>query len=306
MMNIFLLYFTAVFIWGTTWLAISFQLGDVAPEVSLAYRFGIAAILLFAYCLIRKLNLRFNLSEHLRFLGLALTMFGFNFYLLYSGQAFLNSAFAAIAFATLIVMNIINSKVIFGTKISQKEYLGAALGLLGIGTLFWPQLNAQEFNNEAVYGLILCLTGTFVASLGSMLSESNKKTNLPIIQINAFSMGYGATIMAVLALINGNSFIIDVPQSYWLSMGYLSVFGSVIVFGCYLTLIGKIGASKTAYITIITPAIAVVLSSLFEDFVWTYYTITGISLILVGNVIVLRKEKPKKSLDNNELQPEAA
>lgn len=117
-MQVLMLYVTAILIWGTTWIAISFQLDDIAPEVSLAYRFGIASALLFMYCWCKRLNLRFNKQQHMRFFGIAITMFGFSFYLLYSGQLLLNSALAAIAFATLVVMNIINSKLFFNAKVS--------------------------------------------------------------------------------------------------------------------------------------------------------------------------------------------
>ena len=124
-----------------------------------------------------------------------------------------------------------------------------------------------------------------------MLSISNQRLKLPIIQTNAWAMGYGALTMALLGLVKGTEFRLDLPLDYWLSMGYLSLFGSVIVFGCYLTLLGKIGASKTSYITIITPAIAVVIGSFVEGIEWSIYTICGISLILLGNIVVLYKFK---------------
>ncbi len=292
-MNVFVLYCTAVLIWGTTWIAISFQLGDVHPEISLAYRFGLASMMLFGFCLVTKLNLKFSFNQHLRLFGIAISMFGFNFYLLYNGQQHLNSAMAAIAFSTLMVMNIVNGRVFLGTAISPREYVGAGLGLLGICTLFWPQLNGMTFNNDSLYGLGLCLAGTFVASLSNMLSVSNQKQKMPIVQTNAWAMGYGATTMALLAVFNDHPFTIDLPVNYWLATGYLALFGSVIVFGIYLHLLGKIGANKTSYITIITPAIAVVISSVVEDFTFTTYTVGGLVLILAGNVTVLLKSKMK-------------
>lgn len=291
-MHVLMLYVTAVLIWGTTWIAISFQLDDIAPEVSLAYRFGIASALLFMYCWFKKLNLSFSKQQHIRFFGIAVSMFGFNFYLLYSGQHLLNSALAAIAFATLVVMNIINSKLIFNAKVSFQEYLGSTIGLVGICILFWPEIASQNLNSEGLIGLSLCLLGTLVASLSNMLSVSNQRLKLPIIQTNAWAMGYGAATMAMLAVFKGTEFRVDLPLDYWLSMGYLSLFGSVVVFGCYLSLLGKIGASKTSYITVITPAIAVLIGSFVEDFMWDIYTICGICLILVGNIVVLYKSKP--------------
>lgn len=288
-MNIILLYSAAVIIWGTTWIAISFQLGDVAPEVSLAYRFGLASIMMFAICKVAKQDLRFNLEQHLRLFGIAISMFGFNFYLLYQGQQHLNSAMAAVTFATLVVMNMINSRVLFGTKMSGKDWFGAILGLVGLSTLFWPQIVGTEFNYQSLVGMALCLGGTFIASMSNMLSISNQKQQMAILPSNAWAMGYGALTMAALAVFNGNPFVIDLPMDYWLATGYLSLFGSVIVFACYLSLLGKIGAYKTSYITVLTPAIAVVISSIFEDFSWSSYTVVGLALILFGNVICLSK-----------------
>ena len=288
-MNVTFLYIAAVLIWGTTWIGISYQFVDVANEVSLAYRFALAALMLVGYCHFKKLNMRFSTAQHLRMLGIALTMFSTNYYLLYVGQAMLNSALAAIAFSTLLVMNIINTRIFFGTAISTKAWVGAALGLVGICTLFWPEIADFDMGSEALTGLGICLLGTFVASLSNTLSISNQKLGMPVIQTNAWGMTYGAILMASLAFIKGEAFVVDLPTSYWISMLYLSLFGTVIAFGCYLSLLGKIGSYKASYIMILTPAVAVIVSSIFEDFVWTGYTVAGLALIFAGNITVLGK-----------------
>lgn len=166
--------------------------------------------------------------------------------------------------------------------------------------MFWPQIATQNLNSEGIIGLGLCLLGTYVASVGNMLSMSNHRQQLPVIQTNAWAMGYGATSMALLAIVKGTPFRFDLPVDYWLSMGYLSIFGSVIVFGCYLSLLGKIGASKTSYITVITPAIAVIIGSIVEGFAWNSYTLFGISFILLGNIVVLCKIKPAAKIHVNQ------
>lgn len=290
-MNVFLLYVTAVIIWATTWIAINFQLGDVAAEVSLAYRFGLASVMLFAYCKLANISLKFSINQHVRLFGLAISMFGFNYYLLYLGQTDLNSALAAISFATLVVMNLINAKLFFGTEITNKDWLGAALGLVGVCSLFWPEVVGTEIDLQSLYAFGLCILGTLVASFGNMFSMANQKQNIAVLPGNAWAMGYGALSMALLALLQGNEFKFDLSLNYWLATGYLALFGSVIVFACYLSLLNKIGAGKTSYIAVITPAIAVTISSVFEGFVWSDYTVYGLLLIILGNVIVLTKFK---------------
>ena len=108
-----LLYTLTVLIWGSTWLAIEFQLGDVAPEVSLVYRFALAAILMWGYCLFCSLSMRFPLADHAFFIVLALFNFGLNYLILYKAQQYLTSAMASIAFSTLLLMNIINTRLFF-------------------------------------------------------------------------------------------------------------------------------------------------------------------------------------------------
>ena len=74
-MRNWMLYVVTVLVWGSTWLAIEFQLGVVPPEVSVFYRYAIATALLFAWCLARGLNLKFDRRAHSRFVLLGLLLF---------------------------------------------------------------------------------------------------------------------------------------------------------------------------------------------------------------------------------------
>lgn len=140
-MNNTLLYIMTVIIWGSTWIAIHYQLGNVPPEASITYRFALAALVLFVYCYLNKLPLKFSSKQHGIFALFGLTLFSCNYYFLYLAQNHINSALASIAFSTLMLFNIINMRIWYKTKISKQVYVGGALGLLGIVTLFWPQIN---------------------------------------------------------------------------------------------------------------------------------------------------------------------
>jgi drug/metabolite transporter (DMT)-like permease len=294
-MNNSLLYLVTVLIWGSTWIAINYQLGSVAPEASLFYRFGLAALLLFCYCRFKHLTLCFNVKQHVQFIFFGLTLFGCNYYFLYSAQQHINSALTCIGFSLIMFFNIINARLWYKTKISLQVYAGGLLGLAGIVTLFWPQINNTNLGEETIIGLSLCLIGTLFASTGNMLSMRNKILNLPMLQANAWGMAYGATFMAIMVLIQGKSFNFEVSMAYISSLLYLSIFGSIVAFGCYLTLLNRIGAHKASYATIMFPAVAVVISTFVEDFQWNSYTIMGLLIILVGNLVVLMK--PKKRND---------
>lgn len=283
------LYLITVIIWGSTWIAINYQLGDVAPEASVTYRFALAAVILFAFAYVKRLPLSFSLKQHGLFAAFGVCLFGLNYILLYTAQQHINSALTCIAFSTLMLMNIVNTKIFYKTKITKQVYFGGAFGLLGIVTLFWPQLTDVELGAATFLGLALCLVGTFSASIGNMLSIKNQKNNVPIVQANAWGMLYGAIFTCVVVLMQGKQFSFSFELAYVSSLLYLSLFGSVIAFGCYLTLMTRIGAHKTSYANIIFPAIAVLISTVVEGFVWSEYTVFGLGFVLLGNLVVLSK-----------------
>ena len=292
-----LLYVITVLIWGSTWIAINYQLGDVAPVVSIVYRFGLAALIMFAYCRFKKLPLSFSAKQHVQLFAFGLTLFGCNYYLLYNAQAHINSALTSIAFSTLMIANIINARIWFKTRIPSQVYFGGALGLVGIVTLFWPQVSNTEFADSTLLGLGLCMVGVMFASTGNMISIKNQHNNMPVLPATAWGMLYGSLFMFVLALVQGQTFNFSFTLPYISSLLYLSIFGSVIAFGCYLTLLARIGAHKASYATIMFPAVAVVISSFVEGFVWDVYTFSGLGLMLAGNLVVLAKPKTSKKTE---------
>ncbi|ASM48354.1 hypothetical protein PESP_a0063 [Pseudoalteromonas espejiana DSM 9414] len=285
------LYLTTVLIWGSTWLAISFQLGDIAVELSLFYRFAIAAAFMWLFVAIKKPDMRFTLLDHGFFVLLAASNFGLNYLLLYWAQNYLSSAMASIAFSMLLIMNIVNTRLFFGKPIAKRIYGGALMGVLGIICLFWPHLQQFDLSNGALVGLLLALGGTFVASLGNMISVRNSNQQIGVVQGNAWGMLYSALGLAIYVLLNDITVSFNAPTSYWLSLLYLSVFGTVIAFGCYFALLKNIGPEKASYAIVLFPLVAVTLSSFFEGFEWHANTFAGFSLVLLGNAIVLTPTK---------------
>jgi len=290
------LYGITVLIWGSTWIAINYQLGDVAPEASIVYRFALAAVIMFAYCRFKKLPLHFTAKQHGQLFAFGLCLFACNYYLLYNAQAHINSALTSIAFSTLMVVNIINARLWYKTRITKQVYYGGALGLIGIVTLFWPQINTVELGESTLIGLGFCMIGVLFASTGNMISIKNQQKNMAVLPATAWGMLYGSIFMLVVALIQGKDFDFSFTVPYISSLLYLSLFGSVIAFGCYLTLLNNIGAHKASYATIMFPAVAVVISTFVEGFVWDSYTFVGLSLMLSGNLLVLAKPKKRRKL----------
>jgi len=297
------LYAVTVLVWGTTWIGIEYQLGTVAPEVSVFYRYTLAAISLFAWCAWAGLNLKFSARAHVRFVLLGLLLFGINYIVTYHAQQYITSALTAICFSTMLWMNMINARIFFGVRISKKIIAGSMIGIAGIVVLFLPQVQSLSLSDATVYGAALCIIGAFLASLGNMVSQSAQREGLPVIQSNAWGMFYGAIVTGAIAFGQGITFNFDWSASYIISLFYLAIFGSIIAFGSYLKLLGRIGAHKAGYVVVMFPVVALIVSFLFEGLELGWNILVGIALVLIGNVIILRMKEDNDTGPNTIEEP---
>ena len=294
LMSTGVLYALCVLIWGSTWFAIEYQLDGEAHEYSTFYRFALAALLLWLYCLVKKLPLKFNLLQHLWLVLLGVCMFSLNYMLLYHAQEYLSSAMASVIFSSVLIVNIINSRVFFKTPITLRLAIGSTLGLIGMVFIFWDEMNNFSLESTAILGLTLAILGVLAASIGNLVSVQTQKYDLPVIQMNTYGMAYGAIFSLLVGLAQGKEITYNLSASYNISLVYLALFGSVFAFGCYLTLLRRIGVHKASYAVVLFPAVALIISTLFEGFQWTWMVASGIALIALGNVFVINRKDLRK------------
>jgi drug/metabolite transporter (DMT)-like permease len=281
------LYLASVLIWGSTWIAITFQYGQVAPEVSVAYRFGLAALLLTSWCFFRSLNLRFTLREHGWMALQGGLMFGLNYVCIYLAEQRIPSGLTAVIFSLLAILNQLGARVFFGAPISGQALLGTIIGVIGVGFICLPGAVGIPHGSWFRAGVLLVLAGTVAASLSNLLSQRNQKQGIPVVQGNAVSMAYGAAFVALYCWAAGRSFTFDPSLRYVGSLAFLSIFGSILAFGAYLTLVGRIGAGRAGYAMVAIPVVALVLSTALEGLQWRWGLALGSALCLAGNALVL-------------------
>lgn len=293
-MGNYLLYGATVLIWGTTWYAIKLQLGIVAPDLSVAYRFAIAAILLVAFCLATGRSLRFAPRHHIFIAAQGLFLFCLNYWLFYYATFELTTGVVAVVFSLIMLMNILNGALLFRTRIEPAVLAAAGLGLAGLVLVFWDDLAGLDFTGGPMIGLGLSIVATYFASLGNMASLRNTRAGLPVLEVNALGMAYGAVFMTILALLRGAPVGFDASPVYIGSLLYLAVFGSVLGFGFYLTLLARIGAGRAAYAAVMFPVVALTLSTFLEGYVWTGPALAGVALILGGNLLAVARPAQKR------------
>lgn len=291
-MNALGLYLVSVLIWGSTWLAITFQFGVVPPVVSVAYRFALASLVLLAWAGLKGLRLRFSRSEHLWMMLQGALLFGGNYVCVYLAETHVTSGLVAVAFSLLVVMNIVGSRIFFGTPLRPATVAGAILGLAGIVLVFLPEFGRDTGRGSPAPGIAYALVGALSASLGNIVAYRNRGRGLPVVQMNLYGMIYGAVLVAAFAAAAGQPFRFDASAHYLLSLVYLAVFGSVLAFGAFLALLGRIGADRAGYVTVAIPIVALLLSAAFEGLQWHLSLGLGILLCLLGNVAVLWKKSP--------------
>jgi drug/metabolite transporter (DMT)-like permease len=297
-MGTLLLYLTTVIIWGTTWYAITFQLGVVPVEWSLVYRFGLAAILLMVFCKITGRSLTFPRKAHLIFFGLGFFLFAINYYFNYLGVKNLTSGLVAVIFSMLTFLNIINGALFLKRKLAFKNIIAAVIGLTGIILVFSPEFENINFSfrengsiTPVFLGIGFTLLATYFASLGNTLAHVTRDIKAPVLQANAWGMAYGTLLLIAFAVFSGKPLVFDTSTPFVLSLLYLSVFGTVIAFSAYLILIGRLGMEKAGYVAVMMPIVALIVSTFLEGYNWTPSAAIGVTLTIIGNIMVLRKDK---------------
>ncbi len=284
-----------VLIWGSTWYGIELQLGIVPKEWSLAYRFGLAAFVLMLWCKIRNLDLNFSGRQHKLAAGVGLFLFSSNYFLVYSGTEYLTSGLVAVAFSLLSFFNIFTGRIFLKTAIQPAVIIAATMGIIGLILIFWPEMESLSLKDTTTIGLAFCVGATLFASLGNTIAGSDSARSISILPFNAWGLTYGTGFNVIFALISGESPALDPRPSYWVSLIYLSVFGTVIAFTLYLWLIEKMGMARAGYIAVMTPIVALAISTFLEGFIWTVPAALGLGLVILGNVVMVNMKKPKPS-----------
>lgn len=284
----FVLYATVVLTWGLAWIVIHFQVGVVAPEVSVFWRFLFAGIIMLLIAAIRGDRLSYSLHSHVLFALLGLLMFSLNFLLFYHAAATLPSGLLSIVFSLASFINVWLGALFLKTPVDRRVVGGGLLGTAGMAALFYPQFGGNAVPQGALIALGLSLAGTLAFCFANIVSARISARKYPVFASTGYGMLYGSIGLAIYALARGHTFTVEWTPIYLGGLVYLALVSSVIAFACYLTLLGRIGADRAAYVTVLGPVVALVVSTFVENFQWSLVAALGLVAVLVGNVLVLR------------------
>lgn len=286
----FLLYAAVIWGWSTSWYAIKHQVGVAAPEVSVFWRFLVTAPLMFLLAYWRGESARFPLKLHIALFLSGILMFSTNFILFYVAGRYLTSGLLAVIFSLASLINFTLGIVVFGEPLRWKLAVGGLLGVLGVAALFQPQVASVSGGDTVLFGCAAGAIATCCFSLGNQVSAWLQRQGSRVLPASAWGMVYGTVWSGLLALINGRSFAVPLTPLYLGSMVFLVLSATILAFYAYLSLIGRIGAARASYATVIFPVFALLISTVLEGYQWTPLAIGGLVLALSGNLLVLRRD----------------
>jgi drug/metabolite transporter (DMT)-like permease len=278
-------------IWGTTWFAITFQLGAVDPTASIVWRFGLASLILFGVCLTTRRSIRLTRAQHLAAAGQGMFAFALSYTFVYHAEGLITSGVVAVAFASMALMNLILFRVVEKQTAARTVWIGASLGALGVAVLSGGELFGARLNPATGLGVGLAVSAAAVSTIANWFAWRGQQAGSQVIPATAWAMGYGAALVAVFGLVTGVQFSIALTPAYLGSLLYLSVLGSVVAFVVYFSVARSRGYTVASYIGALTPPIALTVSVVFEGARFGWTALVGVGLVVAGQVLLTRAPK---------------
>jgi len=286
-----------VLTWGTTWYAITFQIGHTTPEVSVAWRFGLAGGVVLAMCALRGMPLRFSWRGHALLALQGGFMYGVSYICVYHAEKHVVSGLVAVGFSASPLVSGLGARLLFGMRVTGRFVVGGLFGLAGVALIFWPEFSRTATSGDssrAVLGALFTVAAVLLSAVGSLTASRNRQHGLPFWPALGFGMVYGAAVCVIAAAVQGQSFAPAAAASWWLALLYLALAGSVLTFACFLTLQERIGPGPTGTVGVMTPLLALVVSMAFEAFRPDGMTFAGAALAVLGNVLMLLPARTHK------------
>lgn len=281
------LYAICILIWGTTWFAITAQIDVLAPALGVALRFGLAAVVLFAFCRVRRIPLRFPPRVQLLVLAQGLTGFYASYVCVYEAERHVASGVVAVGYAASPLFGLVLARACLGTPMSARVALGGLAGIAGVVLIFWHEFARLMASHEVLWGATLTLVSVLLATLSTIATAAYQRLGVRGWAPLAWAMGWGAVAAALHALVTGTPWSWSWRPAFLGSLAWLALAGSIGAFGAYYALVHRVGAAKAGYVGVLTPLLALAVSSVLENFAWTGLTLAGIGLAILGNVVAL-------------------
>jgi len=282
------LFAICVLVWSTTWHVITYQL-TAAPELGVTWRFALAGALVLAVRAAVGERLRFGWRAHLRFAAQGAALYGVSYICVYHAERHLPSGLVAVGYSASPLVSGIAAHWLWKAPLTPRFLIGGVLGMAGVALIFAPEFHVAATGRHTGIGVLFTTAAVLIAAAGSLVASRNVNAGLPMWPSLGFGMLYAAAVCAVVVVASGQTPLPPPALSWWVSLLYLALAGSVLTFACFLTLQQRIGVGRAGTIGVMTPMLALVVSAVFEGYHPTAVALTGLCIAALGNVLMLRR-----------------
>lgn len=282
-------------IWGSTWFVITGQIDGVPAAWSVFYRFALATPALFLVAWLMKRRLKLARPEHRLAIIIGIFQFASNFLFVYHSELYVTSGVVAMMFGLLMVPNAIFGRIFLGERVQGGFMVGSAVAIVGVSFLLvheWlanPQ--AGVIGGNVGLGIAFAMLGILAASFANVIQANETGKGVPMVSLLAWAMLYGTLFDLGFAILTAGPPPFPSDPAYWGGIAYLAIIGSVVTFPLYYNLVREVGAGRAAYNSILTIGVAMLISTIFEGYGWTWLTVSGMVLGVVGMVLALRSKQ---------------
>jgi drug/metabolite transporter (DMT)-like permease len=292
------LFAICVVVWGTTWHAITYQLGDFPAELGVALRFALAGAAVLVLCRWRGVRLAYPRADHGALALQGVFLYGVSYICVYHAERFVPSGLVAVGYSAAPLLAGIGAALFFGTALGPRFVVGGVLGLVGVALIFWPEITRPNSDERAATGAVLTMLSVLLSAVGSLTASRNRHRGIALLPALGFGMLYGALAALVVAIALGRVPSWPAAPSWWISLAYLAFAGSVLTFACFLTLQDRVGPGPAGTVGVMTPLLALLVSLAFEGFRPDVLTAFGAALAVAGNALMLtRAPSSRRPLD---------
>ncbi|PXA85535.1 EamA family transporter [Nostoc sp. 3335mG] len=276
-------------VWSSTWLVIRYQLGIVPPSWSVAYRFLIACVAMMAYARFTGARLKLSPREHGLAVVYGLAQYCLNYYFVYLAERTVTSGLVAVVFALLVVPNALFGWIFLKQGVSRAFMAGSGVALIGLLLLFGHELASAPASRATIMiGIGWSLAAVLFSSIANVMQASKPASAIPVATLIAWGMAWGSLFNCAGAFAMDGLPVLDQHPGYWLGTLYLALIGSALAFSCYFYVIRAIGPGRAAYSSVLSPVLAMLLSTLFEGYRWSLQAGFGCLLAIAGLVVALQ------------------
>jgi drug/metabolite transporter (DMT)-like permease len=268
-------------IWGSTFLAISFGNDALAPVWAATLRLALATVLLAAWTRARGRTLPRGPALRAA-LGYGVTQFGINLPLLYWGETLVPSGLSAVVYGTIPLSSALMTGALGMERLTAAKVLGAVVAFAGVAVLFSSTLHAHV----SPLGIGAIFVGATAASLGTVLLKRGPRQD-PF-GANAVGCAIGAVMAGTLSLAMGERHALPTTLGAAWPLLYLTIAGSLGAYVIMSWLVNHWPVTRTAYVTVVVPLIALALGSVARHEPLTAASVAGTGLVLAGLLFGMR------------------